>query len=582
MTMVAACRFSEGATIIADSRVTWEISSSINIYSDRAQKILYLSPMLAIAFAGTVPLATNIINEIRACINRKSSLNNPSKLSRKLSRIARFYYQKYLYDSGGHKISVCLLLGGIGVTGNIFLWTYEPPDFVATTVPKWIVIGSGAVVSSYLERNFKKIEAEKDTLQIKSHRLMMGLESELAKHGVKSVGGLFQAILLSSKGICPLTYGFMDLRPEAPGPAKEISISKGVWTQKDLTKKKEVQLVEPKIIVKSLPQEERFHDYEPPTFEKRDLKWYLGHFITCLKTDKQINKTIFKGVVSQIGSYLYPMSIPILVSLEFWGPRGTYPLRIYIDNCVDKMLILEDNISVDYPYDPVELEKPLRLDIKETGPIFLECYIEEHLLGRKALFFGKPETNPPRTLKDMVDIREHAIKNLVEEHHKCSDPVLKSRSCFLEFFIICEEVNIKDSEEYEFLREFKAVYFNKYPLLLKLYIASGFRFSKGKHSARVDLINAFTHETTTIASGNFEGSSDCIVTPVIGKVLVRIPEPGIYYFNLYVDDQFTSSILLAAETDKPKFSYSLLDENIKSVESGELLILSKRSKQAEH
>jgi len=71
MTMVVAYRFSEGATIIADSRVTWEASNSSNIYSDRAQKILYLSPKLAIAFAGSVSLAEIIINKIRESLERK-------------------------------------------------------------------------------------------------------------------------------------------------------------------------------------------------------------------------------------------------------------------------------------------------------------------------------------------------------------------------------------------------------------------------------------------------------------------------------------------------------------------------------
>jgi len=271
--------------------------------------------------------------------------------------------------------------------------------------------------------------------------------------------------------------------------------------------------------------------------------------------------------------------MPIVISIEFWGPRGTYPLRIFLDDCVDKLLIYEENIKIDHPYEPVELEKSLRLDIKDTGPVFLECYVQDHLLGRKALFFGKPETNPPRTLKEMVDIREHAIKNLVEKHRRCFDPVLKNRSCFLEFFIICQEGKLRECE-YEFLGELKAVYCRKYPLLLKLCIVSGFRFSKGKHSSRIDLVNAFTHETTPVTTGNFEGSSECIVTPVMGEVKTLIPEPAIYYFNLYVDDQFISSILLPAETDKPKFSYSLLDEHSKAVESGDLLILAKRSKQA--
>jgi hypothetical protein len=94
------------------------------------------------------------------------------------------------------------------------------------------------------------------------------------------------------------------------------------------------------------------------------------------------------------------------------------------------------------------------------------------------------------------------------------------------------------------------------------------------------MFNAFTHEVITITSGLFEGSSECIQVTVRGALIVKIPKPGIYYFNLYVDDQFISSILLPAETDDPKYSYSLLDKDLESVRSGEVFILAKRSKQA--
>jgi 20S proteasome alpha/beta subunit len=578
MTMVAACYFSEGATIIADSRVTWQGADNAKVYGDRAQKILCLGPRSAIAFAGSVALAESVVSELRTSIKRKPSIRNPWKLSQKLSRVARFQYAKYVGDQIDTRHGVHLVLGSVTNSGAILLWKYTPPDFSATTVREWVVIGSGAVVAPYLEKNLQRIETEQDTLKDKANRLMIGLESELEKHGLLDVGGLFQAVLLTSKGICPLTYGFFDLRPEEPGNAKEITMSRGIWTQKDLTRKENVVLVEPTVILKSRPKSQRFHDYGCPRPSERELRWYLNHFITCLNKSKELNSTRFKGVFSQIGSYFYPMAMPVVVSLEFWGPRGTYPLRICQDDSGDKVAIHEEDVRVDYPYDHVELERSLRLYVQKTGPIFLDCYVENHLLGRKALFFGKPDTAPPNSAEEMFAVRETISKVLADQHRKCSDPALKGQPCFLDHFIICTEATYEESE-FVFSGEVRALYSKKYPLLLKLTIVSGFRLSEGRHNARIDLVNAFTHERATIASHTVEPNWDCIVVPVMGEILIRIPEPAIYYFNLYVDDQFVSSVLLPAETDTPKFSYSLLDDQLEAVRSGQLLILAKRSKQ---
>jgi hypothetical protein len=127
--------------------------------------------------------------------------------------------------------------------------------------------------------------------------------------------------------------------------------------------------------------------------------------------------------------------------------------------------------------------------------------------------------------------------------------------------------------KYKFIEEIGAVYWKSYPLNLKLTIASGFRFLKGKHNVRIDLINAATRETCNITSDTVEANSECLVTRIDGELIVKIPNAGIYFLNVYADDKFITSTLLPAETGKAKYSWSLLDENIKEVESGELLIM---------
>lgn len=577
--MVAGCRFQNGAVIIADSRVTWETSKT-NIYSDRMQKILYLTKRLAIAFAGRVDLAKDVVNEIRKCIGKNPELRNPRKLSVEISLIIRSYYQKYLKEHKDKNFSISLVLGGVETSGDIFLWAYEPLNFTPKEIKHgYVVVGSGVVVTSYLKDNFGQIATSYDSLKNKADALIVGLESELQKHGVYTVGGLFQVILLSSRGISPLEYGFMDLTPEGGGVAKEITISKGIWMQKNLRKKKELKLVEPKTILKSFPKENRFHDYELPQGKKKSLQWYLNYFITCLKVDRQVDRIKFKGVLSEVGSIHYPMNIPILVSLGFWGPLGDYILKIYFDDCTNKIMLYESKIHIEYPSEQEEIDIMLNINVQNPGPIFLECHIDNYLLGRRALFFGKVESVSSTTREEFIAFKEKFSRELVKQHRECSDPELKDKVCFLDYFIICESCSFI-GEEYEFIREMRAVFWQEYPLPLKLFIASAFRFSIGKHNLRVDLVNAATRETNTITSTTVKGTSECKIKPVYGEFVVKIPEAGVYFFNLYVDDQFLSSILLAAETDKPKYSYYLLEEDLERVKSGELLILAKRSQVA--
>ncbi|MFX0066885.1 MAG: hypothetical protein ACFFC7_32535 [Candidatus Hermodarchaeota archaeon] len=576
--MIMACHFDEGAVIVADSRVTWTFSDSGQLLSDRAKKILPLGSNVCFAFSGSVSLATKILSEIRVSIKKKPRLSNPIRLLHKLSRTATYFYSECLRNADENRCSISIILGCVPRQGRPFIWTLRAPSFEPVLISQWDVIGTGSVVRTYLEKNFQSICNKRNSLKDKATILISTLESELCQQNVVTVGGLFQAILLSQGKICPLTYRYMDLTPDKPSGAKETTISKGTWTQKDLAKKKEVSLVEPHILLKTYPEENRFQDYKPPQTKRKSSRWYLGHFITCLKVAKQVNETTFHGLISQVGSHNYPISIPMLTSLAFWGAYGTYPLKFCLINSKGQIVLYEENICINFPYEPVEFDRLLKFDIEEPGPVFFECYIDCFLLARRALYFGKLEIESHPPTKEWFATRQNFFNNLVSLHRECTDPALMKTVCFLDYFIICQEATLSENE-CKFMGEMKAVYSKKYPLSLQVDIVSVFRLSKGKHCARIDLFNAFTNEVITVTSGIFEGLSECISVPVRGRVVVKIPEPGMYYFNLYVDDQFISSILLPAENDNPKYSYTLGDEDLERIRSGEVFILAKRSKQ---
>jgi len=75
--------------------------------------------------------------------------------------------------------------------------------------------------------------------------LLVGLEGELERKDVDTVGGLLQVILLESAEIRPMHYGFMNLDPQSPARAMKIEVERGRWVQHDQTAKLAVPLIEP-------------------------------------------------------------------------------------------------------------------------------------------------------------------------------------------------------------------------------------------------------------------------------------------------------------------------------------------------
>lgn len=83
-----------------------------------------------------------------------------------------------------------------------------------------------------------------------------------------------------------------------------------------------------------------------------------------------------------------------------------------------------------------------------------------------------------------------------------------------------------------------------------------------------------------MGSAKVDSTSSCIVSPLHWYVVLRTPEPGLYFVNLVVSEKLVGTALLAAETDKPRYSYSLPSEETQRVRSGEVMVLTKRSRPA--
>jgi 20S proteasome alpha/beta subunit len=570
MTMVSACLFGDEAVIIADSRVTWEASGR-RLYGDYAQKILSLGKNVAFAFAGDIEISGSILNEMRRRIRKNPRLVNRLRLPAELSRVAGFQYHKLSVKRGKSDISVFIILAGV-IAGKVYLWRFDSPLFSPRIVrSEYVIIGSGSTIEPRLRSAFAKLAGPSLTLKSKADVLITELESELKKQGVKSVGGLFQVILISATGgIVPLDYGFVELRPEKPGKAKEMTAKSGVWTQRDLSKGKEVTLLEPGQIVSLSPAEEHFHDFELLSPIEKELRWYLNYFITCLRLGQTPNKIIFEDVLSQIGAAAFPIELPLILAIGFWGPGGKHTLTISVDDEGKLAPLYVQEISIPFPSELNEFEILVELQCAQPGPIFINCYLDDFLIGRKALYLARMD----RIRSVSEDDKK---QSLIDKHRECSDPELSKAGCFLEYFILCQHCVIQELR-YEFIEEARAIYWRKYPLLFRAQLAASFRLPKGRHRIRVDLVNAMTVRQSLITEAEVNATHDCLVNRIHGNLVIKIPSAGIYFISLYIDEQFITSEVLPAETDKPKYSYSLPEDSIRAVSAGELIILGRRSK----
>lgn len=103
MTVVAACRFREGAVVLADSRAT---SLPAATAQDELQKLLPLGPRVGLAYAGDVRLAGVVGAAIRAKCEKSERYRSLAYLEGYVPKVARHFFQRLGF--GG-------LAGGLGL-----------------------------------------------------------------------------------------------------------------------------------------------------------------------------------------------------------------------------------------------------------------------------------------------------------------------------------------------------------------------------------------------------------------------------------------------------------------------------------
>ncbi len=223
MTLVVGCHFPEGAVILADSRATWQITGSKNVFQDTLQKLLPLLPTATIAYAGHVSTATSLINSLSSRILRNNRLKNVGYLGPNVGRFAKHDYQT-LQGLSINPQPVSFVLAGIDTgrsqagsgSHEIRLWGYSSPRFRPVEVKhNFVAVGSGSdVIVPFLTQHWSELAALAGGAHEKANWLIPRLENELERGTDMFVGGLFQILLIEPVGIRPLNYWRLTLDPD--------------------------------------------------------------------------------------------------------------------------------------------------------------------------------------------------------------------------------------------------------------------------------------------------------------------------------------------------------------------------------
>jgi hypothetical protein len=270
MTVIYGQEVVQGIVMIADSRA----SKSGEPWADNTQKIFRLGGHLFISFCGDIDFAGSIIEFLIRQIDKKKELSNPHIFFRKGPKLIKFAYND-LVSKSKRNPDLGFIIAGMdyrrpekimengkvtGYMNNLFdkkTFKVSSPAFIpeeANFFKKPILaLGSGAFLINKFENFFKKLYNFEGIGSLNYHGLIISgaIKDEAEKVGEKSVGGLFQIVVIDPEGSRFVPYrtksientdsNFLDL---------EMTMNNGRWIQRHLVTGKEVVLLYPPEVIR--------------------------------------------------------------------------------------------------------------------------------------------------------------------------------------------------------------------------------------------------------------------------------------------------------------------------------------------
>lgn len=556
MTLVLASVFKEGTLVLSDSRA----STDNGINADLLQKIVGINKDTIVGYAGIVLAVNRVLSEFQAAVNQ-NSLDTSSALA-KLQDICT-------KDFGNNNQSFSLLVF-IRERDTWSVHLLESSDFIPTAIETIELIGSGSTIRSQIVPFYESIVQDQENLKSKADRIIWNVSSLLASSNAQGVGGLIQALLLTSKGIQTIHTGFIDVDPEGEPESKQIIFENGKWTQHNFASGDKTVIISPDKLLQQNAHNTVFHQYETATGKKKS-KWYLNCFLTSVGVVLQPSETQFIGQLTATGVPKLPTAINFMAYISLWGPSTEHKIEIvHIDPNNKETTIYQTTFdNAGFPHE-FELVEELGIKAKAAGNHYLLCRVDGQVAGTKLIFVHKVDvTLPP----------QENGKNLENGHRSTPDQKLTDPE--LAWFFVGTERGELKPESHTIKGQISVVYSNNFPLNWVGYANFGIRAKPGSHKFSVEMMDAANHEILSKASSTLSCSSSSIVQPCEVKFDLKFPKPGVYFVNLQIGDVLKGCIVVMADGNPPSMSYTLPEEELQKLRDSDFMFLAKRSQKKE-
>ncbi len=555
MTVIVGAKFSEGIVLISDSRAT--ITHANDTFpSDNLQKIVGLDENHIVAYA------TNNLNCIETVLTEYQYFlkNSPSaNTTEHLGKFSGFCVMTY----GMYKDSFVFLMA-IEEGSNWKLYQFETPDFVPTEIEDISIKGSGSFIDGVLTQYYEDSIPEKISMRRKADSLVRAMMTSLNGPNSSTIGGLPQALVLTSKGVQTVHTGYIDFSPEGEPDSKQISYKNGNWVQQDDAKGSELAVIPLNQISNSNLSKQVFYNYE--RVSKKEIKWYLNSFDLYRSLAVDHMKTTLGFRLGSLLVLEFPQTVEAVLYVSAFGPSTEHDIEVTLENPAKQSQVLySDHFdNTKFPHE-IEFIENCKFTVHRRGKHYLVCKINGIEIGRKVIYAYEPRSTKPiaEVQEDMTSFLNGYSDSTVKPHLSLvtlsgKDPVIAEDK---------SSVVIDD--------QFSQIYYNRYPVNVDFYLYVTIQANPGDFEISIDFINAT--DKSVLFSGSVMNASTSVTNtvPNVFKMSPAINSKGFYFFRIYIDGRMIGAMPFFADS-YPAMTFDLTDEDGTHVKAGGILKFAKR------
>lgn len=542
MTVIVGYHLGNWGVLMSDSRATRGFDGAVG---DCLQKLITIEDRIVLGYAGSVSLATSIIDKLRDKLREVTSLEDFSRIFADICRDC----------SSGVSDPVDFLVFVRDIEArNIKLYSFKHDDLYAAICmdSSFAVIGSGSVIEDILDEKRNDIFGSSESHQTIKSKILLQVKNAIAESGgLSDVGGLLQAFLVSPKGIFPIRHGQFSVEPEG-SYSLEMELKEGTWCQSNLTTGEDLEISSVDKIQDEFSTAVFLSDDNlvPPTKEV-----YLSYFIPCFSLERSIGQMSFNKIFRAVLVKNLPSQIKQSVFFGVRSVSGNFAYKVIVRDIDNNELWSDgDNIHSADPTVTHDVEVILDFECELQGMYFLGLEMNGSLVARRPFFVKQSALILPPSVID-------------SEIRKYSDPlVVDGDNVFVDLFQICGS-SVTTSDSTQIQNRVFGLSTPSFPFHDNFEIIASFRGAVGYHVIQLILNDIQERGSRSLSIVPVTVEHELIHTGIKGKIPIIFAHAGPYRLDLLIDGVFQTSLVILVDDVNRANMFNLLPQQIREANS---------------